>query len=66
MAAAEDAGVPFIGLPFTMIVAPSGELIESHVGEIVESHIETIIAVLDDLENGSMDMAAAKEALSAL
>jgi len=66
MAAAEDAGVPFIGLPFTMIVAPTGELINSHVGEIMESHIDTILAVLDELESGSMDLAAAREALSSL
>jgi thiol-disulfide isomerase/thioredoxin len=66
MAAAEDAGVPFIGLPFTMIVAPTGELINSHVGEIMESHIDTILAVFDELEAGSMDLAAAREALSSL
>ena len=66
MAAAEDAGVPFIGLPFTMIVAPTGELINSHVGEIMEPHIDTILAVFDELETGSMDLAAAREALSSL
>lgn len=66
MAAAEDAGVPFIGLPFTMIVAPSGELLNSHVGEIMESHIDTILAVLDDLEAGRLDTAAAREALAEL
>ena len=64
MAAAEDAGVPFIGLPFTMIVAPSGELINSHVGEIMESHIDTILDVFEKLENGAMDMTTAREALS--
>jgi len=66
MAAAEDAGVPFIGLPFTMIVAPSGELLNSHVGEIMESHIDTILEVFAALDDGRMDIAAAKDALSAL
>jgi len=66
MSAAEDAGVPFIGLPFTMIVAPTGELLTSHVGEIMESHIDTIVAVFDDLESGRLDIAAARDALSEL
>lgn len=64
MAAAEDAGVPFIGLPFTMIVAPTGELLNSHVGEIMESHIDTILTVFDDLESGRIDIAAARQALN--
>jgi thiol-disulfide isomerase/thioredoxin len=64
MAAAEDAGVPFIGLPFTMIVAPSGELLNSHVGEIMQSHIDSILEVFDGLETGRLDIAAAREALS--
>lgn len=63
MAVAEDSGIEFIGLPFTMIVAPSGELIKAHVGEIFESHIEQILAVFDDLEDGAIDVAGAREAL---
>mgnify|MGYP001821045025 CR=1 FL=1 len=63
MAIAEDSGIEFIGLPFTMIVAPSGELIKAHVGEIVESHIELILNVFDDLDNGRIDAAGAREAL---
>ena len=66
MAIAETSGIDFIGMPFTMIVAPSGELIKAHIGEIVESHIEQIIAVFADLENGSIDIAGAREALGTL
>ena len=66
MAVAERSGVPFIGLPFTMVVAPSGELIKAHVGEIVESHIEEIIEVFEALENGSLDAEGAREALGDL
>jgi thiol-disulfide isomerase/thioredoxin len=66
MAVAEESGVEFIGLPFTMVVAPSGELIKAHLGEIVESHIEQIVSVLADLEAGSIDIGAAREALGTL
>ncbi len=63
MAAAEASGIDFIGMPFTMIVAPSGELLKTHIGEIVESHIDKILDVFDELETGSMDVAAARAAL---
>lgn len=63
MAAAEASGIDFIGMPFTMIVAPSGELLKTHIGEIVESHIDKILGVFDELETGSMDVAAARAAL---
>ncbi len=63
MAAAEASGVEFIGLPFTMIVAPSGELLNTHIGEIVEAHIEKILDVFERLEDGRLDLAAARDAL---
>ena len=63
MAVAEGSGIEFIGLPFTMIVAPSGELIKAHVGEIFESHIEQILTVFDHLESGEIDIDGAREAL---
>lgn len=66
MAIAETTGIEFIGMPFTMIVAPSGELIKAHIGEIVESHIEQILAVFEDLEQGRMDIAGARSALGNL
>lgn len=66
MAAAEASGVDFIGLPFTMIIAPSGELLNTHIGEIVESHIEKILDVFDELEAGRIDIATAKSSLSDL
>jgi len=66
MAIAETSGIDFIGMPFTMIVAPSGELIKAHIGEIVEAHIEEILAVFADLENGRLDVAGAREALGTL
>lgn len=66
MAVAEVSGVDFIGMPFTMIVAPSGELIKAHLGEIHQSHIEQIVDVFGALNAGTMDAAAAREALGTL
>jgi thiol-disulfide isomerase/thioredoxin len=66
MAAAEQSGIEFIGLPFTLVVAPGGELLKSHTGEIVESHIETILGVFEQLESGALDLAGARGALQDL
>ena len=66
MAAAEASGLEFIGMPFTMVVAPGGELLKTHIGEIVESHIETIVGVFERLEAGEIDLAGARESLADL
>jgi thiol-disulfide isomerase/thioredoxin len=66
MAAAEASGLEFIGMPFTMVVAPGGELLKTHIGEIVEAHIETIIDVFERLEAGDIDLAGARTALKDL
>ncbi len=66
MAAAEASGIEFIGMPFTMVVAPGGELLKTHIGEIVESHIETIVGVFEQLEAGDIDLPGARAALKDL
>ena len=66
MAIAEKSGIDFIGMPFTMVVAPSGELIKAHIGEILESHIEEILSAFEGLESGRLDVAGAREALGSL
>ena len=66
MAVAEVSGIDFIGMPFTMVVAPSGELIKAHLGEIHQSHIDQIIDVFDELNAGTMDVDSAREALGTL
>ena len=66
MAAAEVSGLEFIGMPFTMVVAPGGELLKTHIGEIVESHIETILGVFEQLESGVIALAGARESLKDL
>lgn len=63
MAVAESSGVEFIGLPFTMVVAPSGELLKTHVGEIEEEHIESIATVFAAMADGVLDVAGAREQL---
>jgi len=66
MAAAEASGIEFIGMPFTMVVAPGGELLKTHIGEIVESHIETILSVFEQLESGEIDLVGARISLKDL
>jgi thiol-disulfide isomerase/thioredoxin len=66
MAVAETSGVEFIGMPFTMIVAADGELLNTHIGEILDSHLEHIVRVLTLLDNGEIDKASAREALNFL
>jgi len=66
MAAAEASGLEFIGMPFTMVVAPGGQLLKTHIGEIVESHIETILGVFEQLESGEIELAGARESLADL
>ncbi len=66
MAAAEATGIDFIGLPFTMIVAPDGHLINTHIGEIHENQMELIIKVLEQIQSGEIDLASARSALKAL
>lgn len=63
IAAAESSGVDFIGLPFTMVIAPDGRLVKTHMGEIVEAQIEQIVEVLARMESGELDLAGAREAL---
>jgi thiol-disulfide isomerase/thioredoxin len=66
MAAAEASGIDFIGMPFTMVIAPDGELIKTHIGEIVEVHIESIVAVFQDLKSGKIDIEGARAALETI
>ena len=66
MAAAEASGIDFIGMPFTMVLAPDGELLKTHIGEIVEVHIEHIVAVFKDLESGKIDIEGARAALETI
>lgn len=64
MAVAETSGIDFIGMPFTMIVAADGELLNSHIGEIFEADLEHIVNVLQLMDRGEIDRDAARAALN--
>ena len=66
MAAAEATGIDFIGLPFTMIVAPDGQLITTHIGEIHEDQMALIIKVFEQMQSGENDLESARSMLKAL
>lgn len=66
MAAAESAGIEFIGLPFTIVTAADGRLIKAHIGEIHEPQLREIVAVLQRLAHGEIDVAGARETLGRL
>ena len=66
MAVAESSGIDFIGMPFTMIVAADGELLNAHIGEIVEADLEHIDKVLAMLDSGEIDRDSARQALNFL
>ena len=66
MTVAELSGIDFIGLPFTMVVSPDGDLIKTHIGEIVEAHIDKITTVLAKMERGELNLEGARNALKTL
>ena len=63
MAIAETSGVPFIGLPFTMIVGKDGQLIDTHMGEIFEEDLELLVDTLARLDAGTISIEEARELL---
>jgi thiol-disulfide isomerase/thioredoxin len=63
MAAAELSGMDFIGLPFTMIIAGDGTLMGTHVGELMQPHIDRIVEIMQDVENGTLDLETAQRDL---
>ncbi len=63
MDVAESSGVPFIGLPFTMIVDDKGMLIDSHMGEIFEDDLIKLEKTLKALNSGELTVEEARELL---
>lgn len=66
MAVAESSGIEFIGMPFTMFVAPDGEYLGAYIGELHKEHLEELVIVLTRLANGEIDRQQARTALDAL
>lgn len=63
IAAAETAGVEFLGLPFTMVISRDGRLVKTHLGEIEAPELERVVDVLARLDSGELDLEAAREVL---
>jgi thiol-disulfide isomerase/thioredoxin len=66
MEAAEQSGVEFIGLPFTMVISAAGDLVNVHSGEIKVEHIDRIVEVMQELGSGAVTLQQAREALYTL
>ena len=66
MAVAESSGLEFLGMPFTMVVAADGELLNAHFGEIHDADLDHIAEVLQLLDAGEIDRDSARKALEFL
>ena len=66
MAIAEQAGDSFVALPFTMIVAADGELLQTHLGELHRDQLTDIVDILGRMDSGSIDRETARAALAGL
>ena len=66
MAVAESSGISFVGLPFTMVVAKDGRLIGAHMGEIHQQDLDSIVAILQRMDTGEIDIDRAKAQLDLL
>jgi thiol-disulfide isomerase/thioredoxin len=63
IAAVEAAGIPFEGLPITMVLTADGRLVKTHLGEIHADELDKIVEVLARLDAGDLDLAGARAAL---
>ena len=64
MAVAEQSGLQFHAMPFTMIVTADGEYLNAHFGELHRPDLETISEVLARLDAGEIDTDTARKALN--
>jgi thiol-disulfide isomerase/thioredoxin len=63
MAVAEQSGLQFHAMPFTMFVTADGEYLNAHFGELHRPDLDKIRAVLARLDAGEIDTDAARKAL---
>jgi len=63
MAVAEQSGLQFTAMPFTMIVTADGEYLNAHFGELHRPDLDKISEVLTRLDAGEIDTDTAREAL---
>jgi thiol-disulfide isomerase/thioredoxin len=64
MAVAEQSGLQFHAMPFTMIVTADGEFLNAHFGELHRPDLDKISEVLARLDAGEIDTDAARQALN--
>jgi thiol-disulfide isomerase/thioredoxin len=64
IAAAESFGIDFLGLPFTLILNPEGELLNVHVGEFDREQAAAMIEVLRGYLDGSLTPEQTRSALA--
>jgi len=63
MAVAEQSGLQFTAMPFTMIVTADGEFLSAHFGELHRPDLDKIAQVLARLDAGDIDTDTARQAL---
>ena len=63
MAVAEQSGLQFHAMPFTMIVTADGEYLNAHFGELHRPDLDKINDVLARLDAGEIDTDTARKAL---
>ena len=63
MAVAEQSGLQFHAMPFTMIVTRDGEFLTAHFGELHRPDLNKIAAILDRLDAGEIDTETARQAI---
>lgn len=63
MAVAEQSGLQFHAMPFTMIVTADGEYLNAHLGELHRPDLEKISDALARLDRGEIDTEAARKAV---
>ena len=63
MAVAEQSGLVFHAMPFTMIVTRDGEFLSAHFGELHRPELNKITDILARLDAGDIDTETARQAL---
>jgi thiol-disulfide isomerase/thioredoxin len=63
MAVAEQSGLEFTAMPFTMIVTRDGEFLTAHFGELHRADLNKINDILVRLDAGDFDTDTARQAL---
>lgn len=64
MAAAESFGIDFLGLPFTLVVTPDGQLLNVHVGEFNREQADAMVEVLRAYLDGRIPFDETQRALA--